>query len=202
MANLNQPKGFVPSRYMNGSPYNGASNVYCIPSTDGSIFGLGDAVKTVAGGDANGIPNVQKAAGTDTVRGVIVGILPPGMNNPSLVGVNLDLTLQSIPATKTKAYYVLVADDPNLLFEIQDNGASALTQTACNSNAIFVVTNPTSPQQNSASTLSCASVATTNTLNLKIVGLVQRPDNAYGVYAKWLVRWNLHELNGAGTTGY
>lgn len=202
MANLNQPKGFVPSRYMNGSPYNGASNMYCIPAADTSQFGLGDVVKTAAGGDANGLPHVQKAAGTDTVRGVIVGILLTAPGAPSLVGTTLDATLQNIPGTKTKDYYVLVADDPALLFEVQDNGASALTASACNSNAIFVVTNPTAPQQNSASVLSCASVATTNTLNLKIVGLVQRPDNAFGVYAKWLVRFNLHELNGAGTTGH
>ena len=202
MANLNQPKGFVPSRYLNGSPYNGAANMYCIPSTDTSQFNLGDAVKGVAGGDANGLPYVQKAAGTDTVRGVVVGILLTQPGAVSLVGTTLDATLQNIPATKTKDYYVLVADDPNVLFEIQDDGNSALTSTSCNKNAIFVVTNPTAPQQNSASTLSCASVATTNTLNLKIVGLVQRPDNAFGIYAKWLVRFNLHELSGAGTTGY
>ena len=98
MANVNQPKGFVPSRYQSGSPYNGAVNMYCIPSSDGSQFNVGDPVKTVAGGDANGIPYVQKAAGTDAVRGVVVGVMPAGYNNPSLVGVNLDLTLQNIPA--------------------------------------------------------------------------------------------------------
>lgn len=201
MANLNQPKGFTPSRYLNGAPYNGAANLYCIPAADASQFGLGDVVKTAAGGDANGIPYVQKAAGTDVVRGVIVGVLPVGYNTPSLVGTTLDLTLQNIPGTKARDYYVMVADDPNMLFEVQDDGAAALTATACNKNAIFVVTNPTSPAQNSASTLSAASVATTNSLNLKVMGLVQRADNAYGVYAKWLVRFNLHELSST-TTGY
>ena len=203
MANIIQPKGFVPSRYLNGSPYNGGTNLYCIPSTDGSMFSVGDAVTTVAGGDANGIPNVAKATGTSTVRGVITGVLPVGYNNPSLVGVNLDLTLQNVPATKTKAYYVLVADDPNLLFEIMDDGAAALTATACNKNAIFVVVNPTSPAQVSASTLSAASVATTSTLNLKIMGLVQKPNNAFGINALWLVKFNLHELiGGAGSAGF
>jgi len=200
MANVNQPKGFVPSRYQNGNPYNGASNVYCIPSTDGSIMSVGDAVKTAAGGDANGIPNIQKATGTDTVRGVIIGFLPPGMNNPSLVGVNLDLTLQNIPATKTKAYYALVVDDPEVLFEVMDDGLSALTQTSCNKNASFTVANPTSPAQNSASVLSTASIGTVNTLNLKLMGLVQKPNNTYGVNALWLVKWNLHEFN-SPTTG-
>lgn len=197
MANVNQPKGFVPSRYQNANPYTGAFNTYCIPSSDVNQYNVGDAVKTVVGGDANGIPNVTKAAGTDAVRGVIIGYVVAGVNNPSLVGVNLDLTLQNIPATKSKAYYVMVADDPDILFEVQDDGLSALTQTSANKNASFTVANPTSPGQNSASVLSTASVGTVNTLNLKIMGLVQKPDNAYGVYAKWLVKFNLHELNGA-----
>ena len=195
MANVNQPKGFVPSRYQNANPYTGAANIYCIPSSDGSQYGVGDAVKTVAGGDANGLPYVTKAAGTDTVRGVIVGVLPPGLNNPSLVGVNLDLTVQNVPATKAKAYYVMVADDPDILFEFMDDGLSALTSTSCNKNASFTVANPTSPAQNSASVLSTASIGTVNTLNLKLVGLVQKPNNVFGVNALWLVKWNLHEFN-------
>ena len=158
MANVNQPKGFVPSRYQNANPYTGAFNTYCIPSSDVNQYNVGDAVKTVVGGDANGIPNVTKAAGTDAVRGVIVGYVVAGVNNPSLVGVNLDLTLQNIPATKSKAYYVMVADDPDILFEVQDDGLSALTQTSANKNASFTVANPTSPGQNSASVLSTANV--------------------------------------------
>ncbi len=203
MPNLIQPKGFVPSRYLNGAPYNGGTNLYCIPATDGSVFSVGDAVTTVVGGDANGVPYVAKATGTATVRGVITGVLPVGYNTPSLVGVNLDLTVQNVPATKLKAYYVLVADDPNLLFEIMDDGLASLTSTACNKNATFTVTNPTAPAQVSASVLSTASVATTSTLNLKIMGLVQKPNNAFGVNALWVVKFNLHELiGGAGSAGF
>lgn len=204
MANVVQPRGFVPSRYMNGAPWTGAVNMYCIPSTDGSIFSPGDAVKTAAGGDANGIPYVQKAAGTDTLRGVVVGCLLVNPNNPSLVGTVLDNTIQNIPATKTKDYYVLVVDDPSVLFEIQDDGLNAATTvaTACNKNATFTVANPTSPQQNSASVIDSSSINTTSTLNLKIVGLAQKPNNAYGANASWLVRINLHELSSSGTTGY
>jgi len=201
MANVSQPKGFVPSRYLDGSAWNGATNTYYIPPTDVAQYNIGDPVKTVAGGDANGIPAVIKAAGTDTVRGVIIGVQLAGLNNPSIQGTNLDLTLQNIPAAKTKGYYVMVADDPTILWEVQDDGLSALTATACNKNASFTVANPTAPGQNSASVLTTASVAVTSTLNLKIVGLVQKPDNAFGVYAKWIVRFNQHELNGA-TPGY
>ena len=200
MANVIGPKGFVPSRYLNGAAWNGACNMYVIPAADINQFGVGDAVKSAANGDANGIPAVTKALGTDTVRGVIIGVLLANPNNPSLVGTVLDNTIQNIPATKAKDYYVLVIDDPKVLFEVQDDGLAALTATSCNKNAIFTVANPSGVQQGSASVLSTASVATANTLSLKIVGLVQKANNAFGVNANWLVKFNLHEL-AEGTTG-
>jgi len=197
MPNVIGPKGFVPSRYLNGAAWNGAVNMYVIPAADASQYGVGDAVKSAANGDANGVPAVQKALGTDTVRGVIVGVLLANPNNPSLVGTTLDSTLQNVPAAKAKDYYVLVADDPQLLFEVQDDGLAALTATACNKNASFTVANPASPQQNSASVLATGTIGTVATLNLKIVGLAQKANNAFGVNANWLVKFNLHELAGA-----
>ncbi len=199
MANVSQLRGFVPSRYLNGAAWNCAANLYYIPSTDGTIISPGDAVKSVALSDANGVMGIQKAAGTDTVRGVVIAILPAPPYLPSFLGSNIDLTVQNTPATKTKAYYALVVDDPNVLFELQDDGLSALTATSVNKNTIFTVANPTSPSTNSASVLTTGSVNTTNTLNLKMMGLIQRDDNAFGVNAKWLVKFNLHELLG-GTT--
>lgn len=197
MANFVGPRGFVPSRYLNGACWNGAANMYHIPSTDTNQYNPGDAVKSAANGDANGIPDVVKITnGTDTARGVIVGCLTAIPNNPSLVGSTLDLTVQNIPATKTRDYYVLVVDDPQVLFELQDDGLNALTATACNKNASYTVANPTAPQQNSATVLNTASVATTQGLSLKLVGLVQRANNSLGVNATWLVKLNQHELMG------
>lgn len=196
MANLNAPRGFVPSRYLNGAAWNGACNLYYIPVGDTTQLNPGDPVKSAATADANGIPAITKAAGTDTVRGVLIGILAANPGGTSLVGTNLDLTIQNVPATKTRDYYCLVVDDPMVLFEVQDDGLAALTATSANKNATFTVANPTAPQQNSASVLATGTVATTNTLNMKIVGLAQRADNAFGVNAKWLVKWNAHELLG------
>lgn len=197
MANPTGPYGFEPIRYLNGASWNGAVNMYCIPSTDGSQYSPGDPVVSVAGADALGIPYVTKATGTATVRGVIVGVLATIPNNASIQGVTLDLASQGAPATKLRAYYVLVADDPKLVFKIKDDGLAALTASAVGKNASFTVANPTSPQQNSASVLSTASVSTTNTLNLKILGLAQDGKTTFGAYADWLVMFNEHEFNGA-----
>jgi hypothetical protein len=198
MANVISPRGFVPARYLNGAAWNGAANLYYIPSTDStSQYNVGDPVKSAAGADANGVPQVAKAAGTDTVRGVIVGVLPSQPNGQSLVGSTLDLATQNIPVTKTHDYYVLVADDPAIVFELQDDGLNALTASSANKNTIFTVANPTAPQQNSASVMTTGSVNTTNTLNVKLLGLAQKPNNAFGAYAVWNVMFNLHELRGS-----
>lgn len=200
MPNLNAPRGFVPSRYLNGASWNGQTNLYYIPAADGSAYAPGDVVKSAAVSDANGVMGIQKAAGTDVVRGVIVGFMVAAPYGVNLQAPALDLSIQTVPAAKSRAYYALVVDDPSVIFELQDDGLSALTAAAVNKNASFTVANPSGIAQNSASVLNTASVATTNTLNLKIMGLVQRDDNAFGVNAKWLVKFNLHELLG-GTSG-
>lgn len=207
MANVVAPMGFQPVRSIN--MYTGQTNIYFIPSTDGSQYQIGDAVKSVAGGDPNGIPAVQKStgAGSEYQRGVIVGVLPvQAVGNPSLQGVPLTLETINIPATKTRGYYVEVLDDPNALFEIQDDGLSALTATACNKNASFTVANPANSLiQISASVLTTASVNTTSTLPLKMMGLSQRPapggGNSLGANARWIVKFNLHELSSSGVAG-
>ena len=45
-----------------------------------------------------------------------------------------------------------------------------------------------------------ASEATTAGLNMRIIGLVKRPDNAYGEHAKWLVQLMDHSFR-AGVAG-
>ena len=200
MANLNAPRGFEPVRYLNGATYNGAGNVYYIPSSDNSQYSPGDVVITAAGGDANGIPQVAKSTGTGAVRGVVMGQVIAPWYQPSLSGAVIDLTQLDVPATKLKNYYVLVADDPDILFNVQDDGLNVLTATSCNKLCSFTVANPTSPQQLSASVLTTSTIGTTNTLNCRLIGLLQRDDNNFGQYARWLVKFNVHEL-GQGATG-
>lgn len=200
MANFVQPRGFVPARYMNGAAWSGGGNMYYIPSSDTNQYNPGDVVLTAAvGADANGIPAVTKnTTGTGVVRGVITGCFVANPNNPSLVGTNLDLTVQNIPATKTKAYYVMVVDDPKVIYQIQDDGITTanLVAASVGLNASFTVTNPTAPSQNSATVLLSSSFATTAALTVKIFGLSQIPNNAFGANATWDVIFNQHEFQG------
>jgi hypothetical protein len=200
MANFVQPRGFVPVRYLNGAAWSGGGNMYYIPSSDTNQYNPGDVVLTAAvGADANGIPAVTKnTTGTGVVRGVLIGVLKANPNNPSLVGTNIDLTVQNIPATKTQAYYALVVDDPKVVYQIQDDGITTanLVAASVGLNASFTVTNPTAPAQNSATVLLSSSFAVTAGLTVKIFGLSQIPNNAFGANATWDVIFNQHEFQG------
>lgn len=208
MANPIGPFGFQPIR--NNNMNTGQVNLYYIPATDGSEYSIGDAVKTVAGGDPNGIPQIQKSTGASAEyqRGVIVGFeaVPAVGQNTSIQGTPLTLEVINAPATKTRAYYAWVLDDPQAVFIIQDDGLNALTSTACNKNATFTVANPAGLIQISATTLTTGTVATTSTFPLKIRGLYQAVapggGNTFGVNAKWVVSFNLHELSASGVAGY
>lgn len=200
MANVDKRAGFLGCDNLGSASYSGKGHVYYIPSTDGSVYAVGDMVVGAAGGDANGIPQIAQGATSSggAYRGVIMGVLPVYENNPSLQGTSLALETTVIPATKTRAYYVVVDDDPNSLFMIQDDGLAALTATSCNKLANFTYAAPTGTQQVSQSVMSTTVGTNAANFSLRIIGLVQRPDNALGTYAWWQVKINNHELaNGA-----
>jgi len=205
MANTNKPFGFSPWKYRDGSPWNGGGNVYYIPTGDTNVYTIGDPVISAAGMDSNGVPQVAIATGTSTIRGVIVGVIPVAPSN-SLVGSTLALESLIIPATKAKDYYVLVCDDPNVIYKAQmDNGTitgSAALSTTANKNCSFTVNSGTGTFSNAV--LGAATINTTNTLNVKLFGLVIDPQVNAGVsltgttgqYAVYQCMFNEHEFIG------
>ena len=199
MANVNAPSGLSPVGYLDGTPWNGKARLYCILSGNGSAYAIGDPVTAGGSGDDNGIPDVVLAtAGTgNQVTGVIVSA--GGISNGGFLGDPTNLNTTVIPATKTKVYYVMVADDPNIVFEIQEGGAgAALAKTDIMNN--FNLKSGTNSGYLSGWVLDNATAVVTATLQLKLLGLAQRKDNAFGTYAKWLVKINNHTF-GAGVAG-
>lgn len=202
MANINSPTGLSPVRYLSGGTWNGQGTVYYIPSGDTNQYGIGDIVKSAAGSDVNGVATVVKAGATDVPRGVIVGVLPTFLNQNTLAGSNIDLSVIAIPATKTKAYYVLVADDPMIVFEAQcDNTATLVAIGTVNANVSPVIANPATNSPFSGTQLDHTQFATTNTFMLKVLGLPNRVGADFTANAKLLVKFNSHEFFGL-TTGY
>jgi len=110
---------------------------------------------------------------------------------------NLNTTV--IPATKSQNYYVMVADDPNILFEAQEVGTgTALTAAEVGLNANLLA--GTNNGYQSGWQIDNSGEGTGATLQVRLMGLVRRQQNAFGAYAKWLVKINNHEL-AAGTAG-
>lgn len=189
MANVDRPTGLAPVKHITGAPWNQQVNRYVILAADTGQYGIGSAVKSFAGGDANGVPAVTIAAAGNVLRGVIVGVEIDGG----------DLEVIAIPATKTRDYYVLVCDDPSVVYEIQANNSSDFPTSDLNSNANIVVGVPSGISPFATTELAASTTDTTNTLQLKILGKVQAADVDLSANTKLLVLINQHELMG-GTT--
>lgn len=198
MANANRPNGLSPVKHLITGDFNGQANIYQIAAADTNGYAIGDPVASSGSGDANGVPGITVAvAGTgNAIRGVIVGLgtSEGGIFNPN----NLDSLVRPAAAQATD-WYAMVVDDPNVIFEVQEIG----TGTAFTAASIGLNANLASGSNNgfySGWLLSNSGAATTNTLQVRLLGLSRRQDNAFGYYAKWLVKINNHELS-AGTAG-
>jgi hypothetical protein len=200
MANANRPTGLAPVKYLGGADWDGKVNIYYIDSANTDPFFPGDLVDLSGDGDTvRGIPGIALATAGNPAVGVVVAV---GVNPDS--GPYIDpnnLTLTSAPATKTQNYYAAIADDPNIIFEIQEVGTGTqLTSAAIGLNANIVYAAPATGVKYSGTMIDNGSEATSSALNLKLLGLVRRLDNAFGQYAKWLTLINNHRYR-AGITG-
>lgn len=141
MANVDRPTGLTPLRHKSGAPYNGATNPYFIPSGYGTALFVGDPVVktgtsntakvTVPGAGSFAIgtmPEINKATAGDAnaVTGVIVGF-------SALPG---DLNKNYNPASTERVAWV--CDDPDIIFEIQADGA--IPAASMGLNAVFIYT--------------------------------------------------------------
>ena len=190
MANANRPTGLSPVRSILGAPFNGQAQLYSIAAAYTTALYIGDPVISSGTSDANGIAGITLAAATGPIRGVIVGIgTSPGLiANPS----NLDITYRPA-AAQTDDWYAMVVDDPNMIFEVQEIGTgTALTAAEVGMNVNLVA--GTGNGYVSGWQVSNSGEATTDTLQVRLLGLAQRQDNAFGPYAKWLVKINNSEF--------
>ncbi len=190
MANNDNSRGLVPIRTLNGSPYCGEARPYYVPSTYATALFIGDPV--IVTGTAN------TAAIEDFGAGTLLEInkATAGDGNPvlgSVIGIGLDPdNLVAYKAASTEAI-VWVADNPNLIFEIQADDVAAIAATDMASNANLIYTDAGSTTTGlSGAELSTTSMTTTSTFQLKIFGLVDRVDNELGTNAKLEVLINNH----------
>lgn len=189
MANADTPFGFKPVKHLNGSPWNGKINTYYVPATDSTAIFKGDLVKSAGAADASGkFPTVAQAAAGDAVRGVVVGF----GDNPYVM-THPDTPNRDYRPAST-AMYVFVVDDPQVIFEVQeDSVGNSITAAMVGLATDVVVGTGSTATGKSAMELDSSDTAT-GAGQCRILRLVDREDNALGDHAKWEVLLAEHEL--------
>ena len=196
MANANKLAGLRPVKNINGSPWNGKVNMYYKAAGLNEAFFVGSLVATIGSADASGKYPTIALAGTDPPMGVVVGF----SNTPYIAAdvTNLDLEY-SLAST---AHYVAVCDDPGVIFEIQQEEGTDMAVTDVGMNASPITETGNTATGLSTITIDYSSLATTSTLSLKVLRLVDKVDNVLGPYAKYEVMINNHQLGqGLGSLG-
>jgi len=194
MANKDAPFGLAPIKHKNGAPYNGSARPYYIASGYGTALFVGDPViktgtsNTAAfeGKAAGTMPEINKSAAGDgsAITGVIIGF---GVDSN-----NLDK--QFNPASTERIAWV--ADDPDLVFLMQDDGGGALDATTIGLNAVLIFTTAgnTSTGQSGVEidggTTDAPAADASN--QLTILRLHDVVDNELADFAVWEVKINQH----------
>lgn len=192
MANNNAPFGLRPVRFLSGAPYNGQVNYYFATGATG-VIAPGDPV--IAAGAAN----------TTEINGFQPGSLPTctvaldGTGDP-ITGVCVAV----LPVTRDSLIYretstdrvILVADDPQLIFEVQeDAGGTALAGADVGQFVCLKVGTANTNTGRSTWTIDTAtSPATTAAFQCILQRLAPLPNNAIGTYGVWEVVINNHQL--------
>lgn len=173
--------GLRPVRHKNGSPYNGECNIYHIPSSNSATIGIGEVLVLAGSMDsANVVPEVAQAAeNSSAVIGVVVGFAS------SAIGTAIPYaSAPYLPAST--AGYVLVADDPDLIFQVQEDAVGGAVSAANVGSMYYAALSYASStaNTNTATGMSktmldsdSASSSSTST-QLQIIGVAKTPGNA------------------------
>lgn len=191
MATTATPMGAEPTDTLSASgSFTGKVRHIKIASGYGTAIFYGDFVKLVNTG------TVEKDTGTTSATpvGVFVGC---AYTSPTTGELTFS---QYFPASTAASDIVAyVVDDPNVLMRMQSD--EAIAQTGLGNNVAIVQTAGSTSIGRSKNAVDGSSIATTNTLPLRIIDFVDGPDSAVGdTYTDVIVKFNAgHQYS--NTTG-
>tara|TARA_R110002153_G_scaffold63552_2_gene170444 strand:+ start:4996 stop:5583 length:588 start_codon:yes stop_codon:yes gene_type:complete len=172
MATTATPMGAEPTDTLSASgSFTGKVRHIKIASAYGTAIFYGDFVKLVAAG------TVEKAAVTTAVAAGTVGIFV-GCTYTDPNSSQMTFNQQWPASTTASDAYAYVVDDPKLLFRMQ--GDEAIAQTGLGNNVSAVSTAGSTSIGRSKNALDGGSIATTNSLPLRIVDFVDGPTSTVG----------------------
>lgn len=193
MSAVSTPYGFRPVNILGGQPFSGADRIYAIPSGYAtSIFNGDPVLLTLTGATRGQIQRFNETVvattvtATSTPVGVFIGC---SYTDPTYGKTFRQYWPGATVAPDAVAY---VVDDPDMLFQVQADGAIAQTRIGCNASIIQTVVGNTATG-NSGLCLQASSVANSATLPLRIVDWVPAPGNALGdAFTDVIIRFNTH----------
>ena len=183
--NTNRPNGFRASRYLDGSPYNGAVEAYCFSASQANNAYIGDAVQVDDTNRASALtdrylPGVQfikpvvAAVTTTAIRGFIAGFVPePDFSMSATASLGLKYRALST------ARYAWVVHDYHVIFTGQEDGQSyvSATNNALNRTADIAYTAGSSTTGISGAQMDSSDVQEAAARPLRMLRYTQSPDN-------------------------
>ena len=167
MANPTGAFGFAPVGSLGGEPYNGATvRAYVAATTVTTAIFNGDTVKMTGAGSTDGYPEVTLCAATDPPWGVVVGV----------EAIKTNLQANNYRPASTAAYLKVVPVEDKL-FKVRLNGTTTDNQALIGATTIYVVAAGSTTTGYSGILASASDAGTSAADELRIVGVVDRPDN-------------------------
>ncbi len=205
MASTSSPYGLRPINLLGGQGYAGSTREYAIPASYAVNIQYGDPVIITNTGSTRGTLarfNATTTAATITSTGggfgyvgVFVGVT---FTDPVYGTVFRQNYTAGNTATDIQAY---VVDDPDALFQVQADDSLGQTALGCNAALIQTVAGSSGVNINSGVGLDASSIATTNTLPVRIVDFVNSTTSQIGdAFTDVIVRINTH-FHRTGNTG-
>jgi len=184
MATTASPYGLRPVNLIGGQPYAGSTRLIKINNAYAANIFYGQAVSINSSGVLIADTGTSNVAATGTV-GVFVGCT---YTDPNL---KYKIFKQYWPTgTVATDAYAYVVDDPDVVMQVQAD--DAVTQAALGANIGLSTFAGDTATGNSETSADVASINTTATLPLRIVGFVDGPESAVGdAFTDILVKWNM-----------
>jgi len=208
MANTSRIRGLTPVRHINGSPWNGALEIFYHSTANASAIYKGSLVVGAtglagAGSDPLGIYQTIVIGTESHTNNELLGVAWTFGETPQIAARVSNLNAVNYCPAST-GMYVGVVTDPTVVFELEDNGTTlTASQIGSWANISSDAAKGSTVTGRSLASLDQGTVTATGALQLRILRLVNRPDNELAASAKWEVVITKHlDKNTTAGTGY
>lgn len=208
MANTSRVNGFKPVKHFSGAPYNGQANLYEYSVSETVPLFRGDLVVRSTNASTSGLVTVKSLSAhatdaNDVIAGVVLGSVVGFLNakidpdgKMTAGSITLDTPQYAAAGVKT---FVLVADSPDIIFEVQSTASYALADIGLNADVgVLAIAAGASSTGESGMYVNATAPSASATRPLHVVGYVKKVDNeAPAAYNKVLVQLTTHAQGNA-----